>query len=261
MGRLPYEYWLKYLLAAARLSTDQVAVTCELHQLPAPDPKYLAHLRNELGALRSPLPTSWLRERRIKELATGDPNAVAARELLTQQRVRTKLEALLITGMSPKDASFYLEALVRQHVPEEVISLYRHYFWNVDLLSIGQWSDFLANYQGVHGAMLRSYYNHGEAHTLWKLGYATSIDTKEAVRGILFDSIMRQRELNSHANNQDTALSARAWADTMFKALAYLERDEDVMERTMDGLAQYVLRLGRRDISSVQSLNGKEGST
>jgi hypothetical protein len=133
--------------------------------------------------------------------------------------------------------------------------MYRHYFWNVELLSLGNWYEFLDSYQGSYGKRLRSFLNHGAEHTLWKLGYTGSVDSRAAIQGILYESSMRFKELSSHANGQDTALAAKMWAENIFKASELLTRTDDVLQNTMDQLSKHVIKLGRREISSVQSLS------
>lgn len=254
MPRLPHEYWLKYLLISARATTQEIEALCELCQLEKPTTRYLSQLRFELEGKSSCTDQTWLRKHKIKALACGDPSATKARELLTTHRLRPKIEALLICGMPDKDVSFYLGALTEREVPISVVAMYRHYFWNVDLLSLADWYAFLETYQNGYGKRLRSYLNQGVEHTLWKLGYTGTVDSEVAIRGILYESSMRFKELGSYANGQNTAMAAKMWAENIFKAAELLNRNEDVLKSTMDELSKHAIRLGKREISSLQTL-------
>jgi hypothetical protein len=256
--RLPYEYWLKYLLVSAQATTEQIGELCELHQLPVPEDEYLTRLRAELGGRRHITDIPTLRRLKIKGLAVSDPDAVAARELLSEYRLRPALELLIISGMTDADIAHYLEVILKRIVPEAVIGMYRHYFWNVNLLSNYDWEIyFLDSKDSQHGKKLKQGLLRGEEFALWKLGYIKETEQRGIISNMLYESAMRFRELSSYGNGQETALAAKMWAETVFKSAEFLSRDEDAIKSTVEDLNAFALKLGRREISSVASLNNK----
>lgn len=253
--RLPYEFWLKYLLVSAQATTQQIQEICSLYQLPVPAPEYLTQLRAELGNRRHVTDASTLRSLKIKALAQGDPTANEARELLTEYRIRPVLEALLIGGLDNKDAAYNLEIITGRKTSSQVVSMYRHYFWNPDLLSNADWDKLLSDYHGKHGDKLKQCLLRGSEYTLWKLGVSKEVDPKLMIGGIMYESAMRFKELSSYGNGHHTALAAKMWADNVFKAAEMLTRDEDQLRSTMNELSAFALKLGRREISSLEQLN------
>ena len=254
---LPYEYWLKYLLVSAQATTDQINELCRLYQFPEPDDSYLTQLRAELGGRRHITDAPTLRRLKIKSLAMSEPDAVAARELLMQFRFRPHLEMLIIGGLSDKDVSYYAGALFKVELPDNVVAMYRHYFWNVALLSNLEWERFLATYHERHGKLLKQCLLRGEEFSLWKAGFVKDTEHRTLIAGMLYESAMRFKELGTYVNGHDTALAAKLWAETVFKSAEFLSRDEDAIKSTVEDLNQFALKLGRRDISSIGSLNNR----
>lgn len=256
--RLPYEYWLKYLLVSAQATTEQIADLCKLHQLPEPEDAYLTRLRNELGGRRHITDVPTLRRLKIKALAKAEPDAVAARELLTEYRLRPALELLIISGMPASEISFYAETVLKRVIPPNVVSMYRHYFWNPDLLSNYDWELFFIDCKdNFHTKKLKQSLLRGEEFALWKIGYIKESEHRGIISNMLYESAMRFKELSAYGNGHDTALSAKMWAETVFKSAEFLSRDEDAIKSTVEDLNSFALKLGRREISSVAALGNK----
>jgi len=228
-----------------------------LYQLPEPEDEYLTRLRAELGGRRHVTDTPTLRRLQIKSLALSEPNAVAARELLTQFRFRPYLEILVICGMTDKDVAYYASAIFKKDLSEAVVSMYRHYFWNPALLSNMDWEIFLADYHDRHGKLLKQCLLRGEEYALWKSGFIKETEHRAIISNMLYESAMRFKELGTYINGHDTALAAKLWSETVFKSAEFLSRDEDAIKSTVEDLNQFALKLGRRDISSIASLNNK----
>lgn len=256
--RLPYEYWLKYLLVSAQSTTEQIAQLCELHQLPVPEDAYLTRLRGELGGRRHITDAPTLRRLKIKALATSEPDAVAARELLSEYRIRPALELLIISGMSDSDVSYYAEFILKRVIPVNVVAMYRHYFWNPSLLSNHDWELFFLGCKDKHHSKkLNQGLLRGDEFALWKLGFIKESEHRSIISNMFYESAMRFKELSAYSNGHDTALSAKMWAETVFKSAEFLSRDEDAIKSTVEDLNSFALKLGRREISSVASLGNK----
>lgn len=256
--RLPYEYWLRYLVSVPLLSTAQVHDLCNLYRLPLPEETYLTYLRTSTtgghGRLTSP---AALRAAKIKALADGNADAVRARELLTEHRVRPTIEALLISGMSDKDVVFYLEGFHRLQLTEQAVAYYKHYFWNVDSLSNLEWEEFLDEYQSHHGKRLKQFLLRGPDFALWRLGHVPDLDAKASAKVIMHESMMRFRELSTYSNTQPNAMAAKMWAENFFKAAEFLDKDEDAVHNTISALSEFALKLGTREITSVHALSNR----
>ena len=255
----PNEYWLKYMLVFSDLSIEQICETAKLYEMPDPDPDYLVSLRNQLERTK-PSPfrmdfadtRKWVRRQRIMSLAKEDKYAVQARDLLGNTKVRPALEALLISDTPVDEVPSYLKSITGQSVSKRVIKMYSHYFWNRELLSTSQWFDYFRLLD--NGRLLKSCYSRGTPYALWKLGHKFELQQKEVIRDLFRESSMRFFETTDMPNSKDTAMTAKLWAENIFKATEEMNKTGDAVSQVIDGLRDIAIKLGKRDISSVQDL-------
>ena len=259
MERHPNEYWLKYLLCICELSNRDVSSMCSMYGMPTPSTGYLSDLASTLNQTKPsrfdidrPDCARWVRRQRFMSLAKEDRDAVAARSALQDSKVRRALECLLLANTDIELIPEYILELCGQQMTRKSVDLFRHYFWNRELLNTGQWMSYL---EGHHDEEIYwGCYANGEMFALWKLGAKVDIDGEDVLRDILRESAMRFKETSSQPNSRDTALTAKLWAENVFKATDELNRTGDAVGRVLDGLRDVAIRLGNRRISSVEEL-------
>ena len=255
----PNEYWLKYMLMFSDLSLEQICEAAVLYEMPEPDTDYLLVIREQLERTK-PSPfrldfaetRKWVRRQRFMSLAKEDKYPVQARDLLGNTKVRPVLEALLIADTPLDSVALYIKDITGQAVTKRVIKMYSHYFWNRELLSTSQWFDYLRHHD--NGRLLKSCYSRGEAFALWKLGHKVELSQKEVIRDLFHESSMRFFETAEMPNGKETAMTAKLWAENIFKATEELNKTGDAVSQVIDGLRDIAIKLGKRDISSVQDL-------
>ena len=258
----PNEYWLKYLLLFSGMRLEQIAETALMYEFPEPDVEYLGELRETLEETKpSPFRLSsapvktWLRRQRVMSLARDESNAVLARDYLGQPKVRRMLNAMLLSGTEPEEIAAYITQLTGRKTAKKTVDLYRHYFWNTKLLSLKQWREYL---QERHdGKMFTSCLHQGTEHALWKLGHRVELPQEDVLRGVFHEASMRFFEMSQAPNTRDTALTAKLWAESIFKATEELNRSGDAVKQVITELKDMAIRLGRRDISSIEALSDK----
>lgn len=258
----PNEYWLKYLILFSGMSLEQISETALMYEFPEPDPNYLRELRDNLEETRpSPFRLSsasvktWLRRQRVMSLAREDVNAVAARDHLGHPKVRRMMNAMLLSGTESDEIATYVTQLSGLKTTKKTVELYRHYFWNTKLLSLKQWRDYLKEHHD--GKMLLSCLHQGTEHALWKLGHRVELPQEDVLRGVFHEASMRFFEMSQAPNTRDTALTAKLWAESIFKATEELNRSGDAVKQVITELKDMAIRLGRRDISSIEALSDK----
>ena len=263
----PNEYWLRYMLMFSDLSIEQVCEAAVLYEMQEPNSDYLLEIRNQLERTK-PSPfrmdftdtRKWVRRQRIMSLAKEDKYAVQARDLLGNTKVRPVLETLLTADTAIAQIPEYIKSLTGQVVSKRVVSMYAHYFWNRALLSTSQWYEYLLGHD--NGRMLRSCYNRGEAFALWKLGYKLELSQHDVIRDLFHESSMRFFETSEMPNGKETAMTAKLWAENIFKTTEEMNRTGDAVSQVIDGLRDIAIKLGKREISSVEELgDAAEGST
>lgn len=265
MNHQPHEYWLKYMLLFSGATLEGIVQAASLYQMVPPTLSYLRALRDQLdetkpspfrmtsGAVRS-----WVRRQRVMSMANNDPAAVEARQLLADNKLRPILEALLIADVDVDKVVAHVKTLTGRSVSKEVVDRYRHYFWNRDVMSLADWNLYLDSYTG--GKDLMSCLKQGEEFALWKLGYRVELSKQEILQTILHESAMRFVELNGHSNGIKTATAAKFWADNVFKSIEVLDKGGDSIKQVVDSLRDLSIKLGRREISSVERVRKQSRS-
>jgi hypothetical protein len=255
----PNEYWLKYMLLFSGLRIQQIPNAAELYGMQVPSVEYLRFLNAELSKTK---PTSlrienqgtrsWARGKRVLSMALDSPEALKARDILGNNRCRPVLEALLISDMPMEDVVKYSKEISGVGASVRTAKTYKHYFWNRDLLSVSQWYEFLKGHP--RGKLLRGCYDQGPEYTLWKLGYRVEIGKEAILRGLLHESSMRFFETSQRENDKETAMTAKLWSEQIFKSIEILDRSGDAAQQVLSELKEIAIRLGKRDISSMESL-------
>jgi hypothetical protein len=258
VSRQPNEYWLKYMLVFSGATRAQIRSTAEMYRLVPPELDYLRELNAQLDLTKprpfrgdSAISRGWTRRQRIMSLAREDPHALEARTLLVDNKVRPILEALIMAGMEPASIAQYVHLITKRNYSAETVDKYRHYFWNRDLLTVAEWWEYLARHPS--GKTLMSCHHLGEEYALWSVGYRVEVTKEQALQLILHESVMRFAELGTFPNGIKTATAARFWAENTFKAIETLDKTGDSVKQVVAELRSISIRLGRRDITSIES--------
>jgi len=255
----PNEYWLKYMLLFSGLSSGQIREAARMYAMPEPTEAYLRELSTQLDETRPARldlnnnPTRvWVRRQRVMSLASEQPDAIRARDILGQTKLRPVLEALIICDASLKDITKYVVEVCGVKLSKKTIDFYRHYFWNRDLLSSNEWLEYLESHP--NGEVLSQCYKQGLEYALWRLGYRVELSQKDVIRSVFHESAMRFFETTTSPNNRDTAMTAKMWAENIFKATEEMNKTGDEVRQVLDELKTVAIKLGKRDISSIEDL-------
>jgi len=230
-----------------------------MYGMVAPEADYLSSLREGLMETR-PSPfrmdftpsRNWVRRQRFLSMARADEHAANARELLGNVKCRRVVETLLLANMDIQAVSEFVLEITGISVHKKTVDLYRHYFWNRDLLSTREWLDYLEEYD--NGKILASCYSQGGEYALWKLGHRVSLPKEEILTSVFHESAMRFFETSQFDNTRDTAMTAKLWAESLFKANEELEKSGDAVKQVLENLKDIAIKLGKRDITSIDDL-------
>ncbi|MAP23581.1 MAG: hypothetical protein CL582_21850 [Alteromonadaceae bacterium] len=185
-------------------------------------------------------------------LATGQQHALQARDLLGDTKIRPVIEALILSDAALEDISEHTLNITGNKISKNVLDMYRHYFWNRELLSSGEWFSYLEEHP--NGELLSQCYRQGLEYALWRLGYRVELSQQDVLRGVFHESAMRFFETTTQSNTRDTAFTAKMWAENIFKATEELNKTGDEVRQVLDELKSVAIKLGKRDISSIDKL-------
>ena len=255
----PNEYWLKYLLTFSGSTRAQIASMAEMYAMVPPTQEYLSALDQKLSntkpnpfRLSSPNVLSWIRRQRMMSLYREDEHATEARDILGDNKKRKIIEALTLAEAESETIAHYLSLLCNTTVSERVINIYQHYFWNPKIMTTKQWFKFLNTHPD--GKILKDCLGRDPEYALWKIGHRIELSQEDVLKEVLHESSMRFMELCGRPNNRNTALTAKLWAENLFKAHEELSRTGDAAKEVLEELRGISIKLGKRDISSIEDL-------
>lgn len=196
--RHPSETFLKFLMTQVTNPhvNDDGWVSHAVVSLGFPQPQieYLRWLRSELYS-RVPAgfqpqnryhrdSVKFLREQGIWGLHNPDKNSREATLLVTNLRARPLVENLLLGRVEPKDIAKKVNARLSEHLTTEGIEAYRHYYWQVSLLKVEDWSQLLEEYEYQRSQTL-SILQVGPGMALHKTGFQQQIESKVMLREMM----------------------------------------------------------------------------
>lgn len=264
MQRLPNETWLLYLIGGAGLANAQITALSKMHGFVSPKGTLLTELRRNITDYRANNPPvngveRWPMAAKVIGLVEERPAAIEAREMMMDPKVRPILELMFTAGASIDDVHKYVKDSSAVSRSRNAVALYQHYFWDKSRMTDSLWYSLFNSHP--RGAVLRGCYQNGVDYALWKLGTLPNFRPEEVVRRVLAESAMRFMETAHMDPDEATARQAKFWAENIFKANDQLSKSGDALKTVIDEVKSVSLRLGTRNISSLEDLRNGEHST
>lgn len=189
MKRHPSELFIKSLLAR-KLNTDKIIQTLSEFGLPSiPDEyadDYLDALDKAMGAPPAPLHDeashAWLREQQIYFLIHPDSVVAACTRLLDNNAVKRDVYVSLIGRVTSEDLSSHLQMIYDVDVSSETLRAFRHYYFDVDRMSVDDWAYVLQSMPGSDESYYESALNGGATVAAYRLGRELNISIRDAVK-------------------------------------------------------------------------------
>lgn len=125
----------------------------------------------------------WLTAQKIDSMVMQDEYIrYIDSHIISKPRDREVLERLILAGLGPKEICFRLSTM-DIHIPDTTISAYRHYFWNTDIMSMSQWSEYFAKDDSDRINVTKNLYSvalhAGPEAALLRLGLKKQLDSKK----------------------------------------------------------------------------------
>lgn len=261
---LPHKNWLKYMIGFVGSSVREAQEASTLYGLGEPSSEDLITLKEQLEESKPKCPMdihyppckSWIRKQKIMSLARETKDAVKAREILSNRRLRRVVQLLLITE-TPFDAiCVYAKEITGAKVKEPQLKLFKHYFWNTDDMTLNDWAEFLDQDVWSDRELYLNSRERGEEYALWKLGYRVEIPDNDLLSQMLHEAQSRFFETSGDSNTKDTAMKAKLWSEVVFKALEEKNKTGDAVKQVLDELKSIAIHLDHEKIPSLEDLSG-----
>lgn len=153
--RHPAEYFLRFQIIRDPTITDaQLLRELDIRGFLEPQQNYLGFLRQELGATPAPNPfqpnnklhrpsMQYLRDQQVYEMFFPTAGVLEAQEYLSDPAKRMQVEQVIMSRLDIRTAATKVNRKHSWFLTEDGISTYRHYFWNLKLLTFDQWGRYL----------------------------------------------------------------------------------------------------------------------
>ena len=153
--RHPAEYYLRALIIRDPATTDgQLLRELDQRGFLEPQANYLGFLRQELGATPPPpifqpfnklhRPSmQYLRDQQVYEMFFPTSGLEEAQAYLADPDKRMQVEQVIMARLDIRAVATKLNRKHGWFLTEDGISTYRHFFWNLKLLTFDQWGRYL----------------------------------------------------------------------------------------------------------------------
>lgn len=228
--RHPSEYWIKYLISQDAHTDEQIQGMCEMANLGAINDTYLINLRMAMMKDRPILfrprdvqcraSQLFLRKEGIHEAWYRNQHMKTAVNILISSKLRALVETFILSPLKSDQAVRKIREKLDIKLHKSAYELYRHFFWNSNLLSSTDWGDFLRSRELSHHEWLRlavtAHGPQGIQMLLWKTGTGnlrqlTANRIFEDIRNIAYMKIKEIELRPAHMEHSQTFLNyARA---------------------------------------------------
>lgn len=264
--RHPSERFIKYLMTSPGpvTVTDQwVQHTIASLGFPKPEDEYVVELRKivEDGQPKNFQPTNrlhresvrFLKEHGIRSLYHPDAATKDANLLVTNLRARPLVESLLLGRMEPRDIAKRVNARLGEFFTTEMIEAYRHYYWDVSLLKIEDWSKLLSDYE-VQRQQAMAIVQVGPSMALHKMGFTQQIESKtmlrEMMEGVYFD--FREWKTQPISEKRTRALTACAKAAVLIDDR--LSQSDSALKDSLRAFEQFRMQHAEQSVMDMRKL-------
>lgn len=202
----------------------------------------------------------WLRGHRLVSMSRNDAEMKRARLILDTPTLRTTAEILVASGASDEEIAEAMSTLRGGVFTYREIALFRHYFWNLSSMSPALRHAYLQTYSTpAHRHAVLNVYMRGIDQAVWKAGGTGKRSLDQISDMLIQTAAARFSELDNFPNGIQTATAAAAWAGVIEKAAVRKSVTSDDVTKVLSELHAFSLKQGRREITSIESLQDEEG--
>lgn len=187
--RHPSELFIKSLLARGKSDDDIVSLLKEYGLPVIPEDRvdeYLDQLSDVIGQIPADLfdesASSWLKDNKIYYLVHPDSVVAACTRLLDNNAIKRDVYVSILGRVSAEDLSLHLFDAYGMDISTETVKAFKHYYFDVDRMSIDDWSPLLESMPGSDPSYYASALDGGATVAAYRLGRELNVSIRDAVK-------------------------------------------------------------------------------
>lgn len=274
MIRHPSENFIKYLMTSGHpqsSSNDWIQMMLTSYGFPPPGTEYLIWLRSDVT---SKIPADFqpsnryhtpsrrfMKAEEIFGMHVRDPSVAEANSIVLNIRARHITESLLLGRLEPAEVAKKINAKLGAFFTEKGIDAYRHYYWQVNLLKVEDWTELFRDYE-VQRQNAMAIVQVGASMALHKTGFQQAIDSKSMLRTmqetIFFD--FQEWRTKKHGAERTKALATLAKSAVMVDE--QLSQADSALKDSLKAFEQFRMETekvavpGIDDVASIGNFSG-----
>ena len=261
--RHPSELFIKSLLVRGKRD-DEIIDTLAQFGLPTiPAEKQSAYLDNLTDSLRT-TPSdlfdkdgvSYLKEHRIHYLIHPDSVVSACTRLLDNNAVKRDVYVSLLGRVSAEDLSVHLLDAYGLDVSEETIKSFKHYYFDVDRMSIDDWAGILDSLPGGDSSYYASAMDGGATVAAYRLGRELNVSIRDAVKEAVTGLYVSLHEIRHWSASPSKVKVLSDTVSALAKAHNVISTADAELASVAHELRQFKLARNNTKPASLNALTG-----
>ena len=273
----PAEYWVKFLMSRREHTFTEIEGMCEMALLSGVKTEHMQYLRYRFEE-SAPVPfrghdirhrpsTTFLRQEGIYDAWHRGKPMRAAIDLLAESRVRALVETFILSPLKPEQAVAKIKKSTGHCLDVKTYELFRHYFWNPELLSGEEWGEYIARRRVAHQDWLRlartSRGPKGVQLLLWKTGTGPirHVDVGKMFAHMRNVAFMKVLEMEHEPAGKDHAAAFRNYVQSAKLAQEEVTASAAAMADVLDSFKAFKMATVDDEVLSLAELtDGSKGT-
>lgn len=250
---------------------------CEMALLSGVEYDYLEYLRYQIEEdapvpfrghdLRHKASTTFLRRHGIFEAWHRNKCMRTAIDLLGDTKVRPLMETFILSPLKPEQAVRKISKAVDVGLDVKTYELFRHYFWNPELLGMEEWGEYIHRRRVAHQEWLRLAVTargpQGVQLLLWKTGTGPvrHVDSGKMFTHLRNIAYMKALEMEHQPAGKDHSTAFRNYVQSAKMAQEEVTASAAAMMDVLDSFKAFQMSTSQERVPSILELTDGNSGT
>lgn len=261
MRRHPSELFIKSLIALGKGDSEITSLLTEygLPSIEDESMEYIDRLRDEMKGA----PTlgqegfdDFLREHNIFFLVHPDSVVAGCTRLLDNNAIKRDVYVSLLGRISAEDLSLHLLDMYELNVSSSTIRAFKHYYFNIDLISADDWGEILPSLPGEDPTYYESTINGGATVAAYRLGREVNVSIRDAVREAVTGLYVSLQEIRHWSASPSKVKVLSDTVSALSKAHNVISTADAELASVAHELRQFKLARNKSKPAALNALSG-----